>query len=148
VSQTDAILEEAANGNAAALDFLRKYMALAHMVDDVVDGEITDREGICRVFMALTTFFSCSQFYQDHRQHLFPVIIASMDNHANSVMWEGSAETHKARLADVLRSTVVQVVHFVGLICHGGDVNAMRQLSEKSWLNSWATHHDGEGNPI
>ena len=148
MTSTDAILEEAANGNPAALDFLRKLIKLSHRMDDVVDCDITDRDQIVRVFMEVVTFYSVNEFFQMHKAHLYPIIICSMDNYANSVNWEGSTDDCRTRLADVLRSTLAQVVHFVALLTSGGDVNSMRNVSAKNWLDSWQAHHDSEGKPV
>lgn len=148
VTETDRLLRVAANGNVAALDFLQRFLHLAHKIDDVIDDEITAREDVLQVFMLMVIFFSTNPFYVEHRTMLFPVIICTLDHYANSVMWENSSDESKRRLADVLRSMCTQVVNFTALLCAGGNVDGMRSVSPQFQLDSWATHHDVEGRPI
>lgn len=147
MSDCDHLLIKAANGNVAALDFLHRFMRLAHKIDDVMDGEIEHQEGILRVFMETAVLFSCNTFFIENRLVLFPVIITALDAYANSVMWEQSADAEKRALADVLRSSGAWVINFTALLC-GGGVDAMRDISPQNALDSWATHHDENGKPI
>lgn len=148
MSDCDHILIKAANGNEAALDFMRRFMHLAHNIDNVIDDEITEPEGVLRVFMQMAVFFAANPFFIENRTVLFPVIITSMDHYANSVMWEHSVDPEKRALADVLRSVGTSVVNFTALLCNKGNVDAMRDISPQNQLNSWAEHHDESGNPI
>lgn len=142
----NGLVEDAANGDAEALSFLRHYLDLGHRIDDVIDTPGITKEHILQTFILAITLFSMNSFYLKHRDRLYPLVISSLNSYATSVMWEKSDEAHLKTMADHLRSAGVQVIEFVALIC--GGIERMRVLSMDLRENSWLTHHNEKGESV
>ena len=139
------LLEQAANGNDEALVFLKCYMDLGHRIDDIVDEPETPKEQVIQTFLLAVILFSANPFYQRYREQLYPLLVASLNCYATSAAWETSEREHRRTMADSLRSSGIQVIEFVALIC--GGIERMRILSPLLREDSWKTHHDGKGLP-
>jgi hypothetical protein len=139
------LLEQAANGNADALSFLKFYMELGHRIDDIIDKPGISKEEIIQTFLMAALLFSHNRFFQAYRSELYPLVVASLNSYATSVSWEGATLPHRKTLSDILRSDGVQVIEFVALIC--GGIDRMRVLSPLLRENSWKTHHNDDGTP-
>jgi hypothetical protein len=146
MSDTNALVIQAANGNEQAFNFMSQFLVLAHKVDDVIDGDTKFRYKIAEVFMEVVQFYSTDPFYLAHRALLYPIIIITMDAYTNSVLWEGQEGIDRQQLSDALRSTGIMVINFVALLTHG-TVEGMRSISPQMVLDSWATHHNPDGTP-
>jgi hypothetical protein len=128
-----------------AAKFVRAFGSWCHAIDDVVDGETKDSEGIIKAFMLPAAIFS-SNFYQQNIQALFPIVMLIANAYADSVQWEKSCEEWKARQSDVLRNCGNEMLLAVIGICRGYE--AMRQVSQMIRENSHYRHHDEDGKAI
>jgi hypothetical protein len=149
VDNRDLVLEQAANGNAEALSFMRQLQTIAHHIDDLVDEKQDGPWKMLEAFQETMTLFAVNPFFEAHKQALFPVILLAFAHYVQSVAWENQGEEYRksrALMADHLRSDMNSVFELVSLIT-GGPAR-MREFIPVLRDESWATHHDAEGNPI
>lgn len=138
------LLQDAAGGDAAALDWLVKFSAYAHALDDLVDAD----RGWPRVLALPGMLRDVVQhpFYLRHAPALSLVIEVVEAHYAASVVWERDERLGRHRLADVLRCCGNLAVAAVAVIT-GGRALAQRVVPAL-WEESWREHHDADGQPV
>lgn len=114
----DDILTAAANGNAAALEFLRVFARRAHFIDDCCDdpprkgvGEMADAEAEWLVCLASNPFFLA------HRAQLVPSMLLAMNAWADSEMPKFEWRSQR----DVIKGQWHEVVWLVAWLTGGWD---------------------------
>ena len=143
----EKLLEKAANGNGAALNFLRGWSAYCHAVDDLVDDEpgALEPDNILKV-MAMGMVIWNDGFYAANRAALLAVAWGVLNDYADSVAWEQSVVTWQMMFRQSNRHAGLQMALAVANLC-GGFMH-MRGLSAEAKEICWADHHDAEGKAV
>lgn len=110
----DEILKAAANGNAAALEFLRVFARRAHLVDDVADDvlrvwmpkELADAE------MEWLLCLATNPFFQQFKAQLVPVMVLALSAWVDSGNFTGDRQ-------DIVKGQWHEVVWLVALLTGG-----------------------------
>ena len=134
---------ELTNGNVAAADWIQKWRAYCHAIDDIID-EKQGPEAILKVLADAVDLYS-HPFFLANWFHIRPLVIAITNCYADSVAWEKSEDARERAMADVLRFAAVEMYCLVAAIC--GGYTHMRRLSPFIRLQTWAANHDAAGNP-
>jgi hypothetical protein len=134
----------ACNGNDSALSFVIAFNKYAHGIDDIIDGDMTDKEEIIKVFVQGNIVFG-HPFYLANITRLQPVYMLCASAYADSVKWGGSDKDGQRSMADVLRFVGNEMLFAVALICGGYEL--LRAISPAIRERSWLDHHDEKGEP-
>lgn len=134
-----------------AVEFLKAFSNLCHMVDDLIDRDnpaIRDYR-----LLALDTYclaaevYSCD-FYAKHRLWLFPVVMNVHRVYSDSVVWEKSEIEWRRQYADALRccgsEVLMAILHH---LCHIS-YSDLRRISQACREDIWEKSHDSEGRPV
>ena len=141
---TDILMEQAANGNRGAHEFLVLWNQYCHAIDDLIDSaERPAAEDVLAVFMQAAVLYS-HPFYAAHSANLLPIVATVTNTYADSVRME-SMEGWPKQAADVLRFCGNDMVCAVAFIT--GGYRHMRDLSGRLRYVSQQEHHDDGGNP-
>jgi hypothetical protein len=132
-------------GNQKAADFLHKWKAYVHGIDDIVDGDIKTAEETIAVFMH-AAFLYADPFYLEHLPRLHQIVVNCTNAYADSVAWEKSEVEWQRNFSDHFRHFAAEMVLAVAFIC--GGYHHMRQVSLLIRLACWEEHHDETGGPI
>lgn len=135
----------------AAARFLHSYGTLCHAVDDLIDRDnpaITDYKALALDCFNLSIDIFSSGFYHANLSWLYPLAKQIHRVFSASVAWEHSKEEWKARHADVLRCCGNEMITGVlEHVCHLPYAE-LRRIDMLIREDSWARHHDTEGQPI
>ena len=131
------IYEQAANGRDDARLFLLGWHHYCHLIDDLVDGDVTPTaETICEVLVMACKLLS-TPFYQANALRLSGVVVAITNTYADSVAWERTDTAWKKQVADTIRQTGNDMIATVADIT--GGYRGMRSISlalrEEAWRN-------------
>ena len=132
-------------GNESAASFLRLWRAYVHGIDDIIDGEIKDNEGIIAVFMQAAFVYS-HPFYLENLPALRQIVINCTNAYADSVMWERSDVEWKRNFADHYRHFAAEMVLAIANIC--GGYKHMREASRHLREICWREHHNEKGEAV
>jgi hypothetical protein len=132
-------------GNKQAGEFLRLWRAYVHGIDDIIDGDLKESEGILRVFM-LAAFVYAHPFYLQNMAALQQIVINCTNAYADTVAWERSEEPWRRQFADHYRHFGAEMVLAIAHICGGFD--HMRKVSPLLRETCWKEHHDDNGNAV
>jgi hypothetical protein len=138
-------LELVTLGNDEAKSFLLLWRAYVHGIDDIVDGDVKDGEGIIRVFLLAAELYS-HPFYLRHLASLKQVVVNCTNAFADCVPWEKHGEAWQQQWADHYRHFGSEMVLAVAYLCGGYD--NMRRISPQLRAICWHEHHDKDGKPI
>ena len=136
--------ERVCGGNQEAMGFLAEWAIYAHEIDDIIDGETTEREAVLRTFARAALLYS-HPFYLKHLAALRAVVLVIGNAYADSVAWEKSAVEWQRAWADHNRHAGMEMVIAVAQIC-GGYEHA-RSVSAEQRCICWAEHHGPDGEP-
>jgi hypothetical protein len=135
------------NGNELAADFIGLGRVYAHLMDDIIDEQLSRQESNRMVLrmgaMALELY--SHPFYQRNVSALFPVMIRSQSAYLDSCEWEKEDGWKKA-YSDWARHSWLEVVLMTAYICGGWE--HMRKFEPAARLASYALHHDEKGRPV
>jgi len=146
-SQLDAqLLQRITLGDAEAADFLANHWSpYVHEIDDIMDGERTQRRAMLMTFARAAVLFS-HPFYLKHLAALRQLVINITVAYADSVAWEKSGDEWKRAWADHYRHIGMEMVVAVAHIC-GGHEHAFAICQEQRCI-CHHDHHDREGAPV
>lgn len=130
-------LDQLANGNSQAADFIRLWLRHIHEVDDLVDEE-TNVEKLLAAFIHTQVLFGTNPFYQTYWNILYPVFILAANAYADSVAWEDSKAVWQRQVANVLRSYGNEMLCMVAYITGGW--SHMRTISLQLRERSYNDH--------
>ena len=146
MNTTEQLMRDAANGDAAALDWLIKFNLYAHALDDLVDEDM----GVVDLVALPGLLRDVVQhpFYLRHAAALSLMMELVEAHYIASVGWGQvpNAIPGGAQLSDVLRCCGNLMVSAVAIITGGRTLAA--KVTPRLWEESWATHHDGDGKAI
>lgn len=131
-------------GDPVAVDWLVKYNAYCHIVDDLVDGDVDPKTGALEAALQAMTLYSHPFWIQNHVRLLAVARLCHL-NYADSVDWEDSPHKWQRAEADTIRhcgSDMVRAV--VDLI---GGMDEARRISPILRIIGYEDHHDAQGNP-
>lgn len=132
-------------GNESAAEFLRLWRSFVHGIDDIIDGDIVEPEGVLRVFMQAAFVYS-HPFFLNNLRELRQLAVNCTNAYADSVMWEKSPEAWKRNFSDHYRHFGAEMVLAIAAICGGYD--HMREVSKKLREICWIEHHNQQGEPV
>ncbi len=130
-------------GNTEAVDFLNRWSAYAHGVDDLID-ETTDNEFKIALFARAIEIYS-HPFYLKNLIALRQVALHANNMFADSVAWEKSDVKWQKDFADWGRHAATEMVIAVANIIGGYD--HMRAVSLEMRKLCYTQHHK-DGKPI
>jgi hypothetical protein len=139
-------------GNAAAAHFLLLWRAYVHAIDDIIDGDMKEREEIIRSFILAQEIYTHGFFIQ-HGPELKRLVRLVTNAYADSVAWEQDEKEWRRQIADTLRHAGNEMVLAVVDLCAEAQVpgtgyDAMRSVSlQLRALNYWE-HHTPDGRPV
>lgn len=131
-------------GDPAAVDWLVRYNAYAHLLDDLVDGDRPARDSLELARQALELY--SHPFWVKHSTRLYSVARLCHSNYEDSVHWEKSPVAWQRTEADTVRHSGSDMVRAVADLCAG--YAAMREISPVLRIIGYVAHHDAGGNPI
>jgi hypothetical protein len=132
---------KAANGNAEAAEFLCLWARYCHAVDDVVDGDTKDAEGIISAF-ALAPLVYGNAFYLENISALRVVALLVSNMYADSEEMRATPTKWARQFADVYRHAGNEMVMAVALIC--GGYEHVRAVSFEQRATCYAVQHSEE----
>ena len=117
---TETFYQRVCCGNTEALDFLRRWTIYAHAVDDIVDGDLTNKEGIIAAFIAAGELYT-HPFFQKHQGLLCGVIVSVTNQWADTVSIENNNTSSKdlKEWAEHARHCGQEMVAAVAYLCGG-----------------------------
>jgi hypothetical protein len=130
-------------GDAEAVDWLVRYNAYAHLLDDLVDGDRPAKDALEFGRMALELY--SHPFWRKHSQRLYSVARLCHSNYEDSVHWETSPVEWQRTEADVIRHCGSDMVRAVVDLCAG--YPALREISPILRIIGYEDHHDTDGQP-
>jgi len=118
-------------GNQAASEFCFSFLALVHFVDDVIDGETAkwQTDQILRVNLELIRVLSFNPFWEANKNGLFPLVLMSVQQYADSLRWVKREDFRERATSDVLKSQYQDVFWHVAYLC--GGYQHMDAISQK-----------------
>jgi hypothetical protein len=131
--------------NPDALAWVMSYITYCHAVDDVVDGDKTDREFILSTFR-FSLILAGHPFFLNNYNRLFPLMIVVHDSYRDSVMMERTNIEWKKKVADVIRSNANDITLTIIEICN--DIKTRNEAAITLREFSYVHHHDKEGTPV
>jgi hypothetical protein len=131
-------------GDAEAVDWLVRYNAYAHQLDDLVDGDVEPRVGALTLARMALELYS-HPFWVRHGLRLYAVARLCHSNYEDSVHWEKSPVAWQRTEADVIRHCGSDMVRAVADLMAG--YPAMREISPILRIIGYEDHHDEHGNP-
>lgn len=123
------LLHRAANGNAAAADWLMVFYRYAHHGDDILDGDVPPSEYSIAALLAHQLYNH--PYYTRHAATLGPLVLAVSIAHMNATKFEKHEDINLQRVADIIRSQAIDVVVGVNLI--EADYASAVQLHADLW---------------
>lgn len=132
-------------GNQQAIDFLVLWREYVHGIDDIVDGDLKNGDGIIRVFSQAAVLYS-SPFYRQHCDRLQLIVLLITNAYSDSVRFEKRTEEWMRNCADVLRHAGAEMTRAVMLICGGYDHLRLHSAHLHSICRN--EHTDASGKPI
>jgi hypothetical protein len=136
-------IHELTCGNPGAADWLQKWHAYCHAVDDLID-EARGPESLLEVLAQAADLYA-HPFWLANCIHLRPLVVAITNAYADSVAWEKSGDSPERAMADVLRFAGVEMYCMVAAIC--GGYAHMRKISPLIRRQTWTANHDEQGRP-
>ncbi|HTH21690.1 MAG TPA: hypothetical protein VL854_05700 [Nitrososphaeraceae archaeon] len=127
-----------------AVKFIYAFSAYCHGIDDIIDGEIKDTEGILRVFGMAADVFTCP-FWRQYGPMLYIVEKVINNDFSDSEVMKNSEHQWQRQHADVLRCSANNMLHAVLYLLCGREV--ARRVSLDIRTCSYFNHHDEAGNP-
>lgn len=127
-----------ANGNASAAEFLCLWALYCHAIDDVVDGDTKDAEGVIRSFTLAPLVFG-HPFYIENISALRVVTLLVSNMYADGEAWKSADEHWRRQFADSYRHAGNEMVFAVALIC--GGYEHLRSVSEMQRTICYDTQH-------
>lgn len=128
--------------NESAAEFLRLWRTYVHGIDDIIDGDTKDFEGVIRVFMQAAFVYS-HPFYLSNLPSLRQIAINCTNAYADSVRWERDSEEWKRNFSDHYRHFAAEMVIAIAFLCGGYD--HMRAASVMLRELCWCEHHNDKG---
>lgn len=153
--QDAAALNRCCLGNAEAIDFLNLWRTYVHLIDDIVDEDLTDtdtlwpkRRAVERInaMGAQAVMLYSHPFYIRNLMALRQVVLNCTNAYADSVMWERSSVPWQAQFADAYRHFGAEMVLAVAGIC--GGYEHMRSISPELRIICYHEHHTPTGEPV
>lgn len=125
-------------GDREAIEFLCLWAKYCHAIDDVVDKDVQDAEGIVSTFSLAPVLFS-HPFYLRHMFALRQVVLLVANMYADSIAWEKEPEQWKREFANCYRHCGNEMLIAVAQICGGYD--HARQFSLEQRELCYAVQH-------
>lgn len=126
---------EICNGNAPAAEFCESWVALCHLLDDIVDRDqpVTDARLAAGV-VSWTAQVLGNPFVQKHALMLFPHIVTAANSWvASNRMTTGGAQANEA-------GQYHKLVWLVAYLCHGNDLEKMDAVRRKFDTEEGGSH--------
>lgn len=127
-----------AHGNVEAAEFLCLWSRYCHAVDDVVDGDTKDAEGIISAFAQAPLVYG-HPFYLEHMSALRVVALLVSNMYADSEDMARGSEPWHHQFAEAYRHAGNEMVMAVALIC--GGYEHMRDVSFDQRATCYETQH-------
>jgi hypothetical protein len=135
-------------GNPEAADWLTRWQAYVHAIDDQIDGDVSETERaehLLRLFAGASELYT-HPFFVRHAARLQLLIVLVTSAYADSVAFERSGVTWKVQWADHWRHIGAEVALAVAYICGGYD--HLRSVSPEMRSVCHWRHHDPDGKPV
>ena len=127
------IIRECAHGHSDAHEFLLAFYAFVHAVDDVFDHDtLVSDEGFAMVCMHFVTAVGGNPFYQQHRQALEALTLASVSAWIDANAMEKVGNPQGLVLKSLYHEVFWHVAYIVGGWPHMREMStAYRQFKTK-----------------
>jgi hypothetical protein len=135
-------LSDISKGNAEAVDFLTRWGAYVHGIDDLID-EVSDNEFKISLFARAIEIYT-HPFFLKNIIALRQVALHANNLYADSVACEKSEVKWEKDFADWARHSPTEMVLAVANIAGGYD--HMRAVSMEMRKLCYNEHHDDKGN--
>jgi len=136
-------LKRACLGNESAMDFLRRWSAYVHAIDDIED-EVTTAEFRLATFIGALELYT-HPFFLAHGHALKQVVLSCTNLYADAVAWEKSQEPWQRAFADWARHSGAEMVLAVANLV--GGYQHMRNISLELRTVNYSEHHGEDGQP-
>jgi hypothetical protein len=133
-----------ANGNTAGLDFLTRFHAYMHEIDDIIDERDWNNERVLKCFASACLLYS-HPFYSANRHRLGTAILVATSLYNDANKWERDPALWKRWWADVMRHAGNEVIFAVAQICGGW--GHLKSLTAPMMAMSYIYHADKYGTP-
>lgn len=131
-------------GQPEAMDFVVRWTAYVHAIDDIEDEETTPEFRLAAFIMALELY--TSPFFVRHAAALKQVALNCTSLYADSVAWEKSEDQFKKDFANFARHGGTEMVLAVASIV--GGYAHMRRVSLEIREQQYCASHGEKGNPV
>jgi hypothetical protein len=112
--------ERIANGNIAALAFMRTFWSFTHLYDDLVDNDKpVSADQAAGQFIEMLTSFLYNPFFVANKDTLYPLIVSMFNRWVDGDEWEQSADPSMRQASTVIRCGDVDLYHVVAFLTGG-----------------------------
>lgn len=132
LEEAERLYDEIAMGNKEAYLFIHAWQQYCHSIDDIVDGDVKDSEGIISTFFTAAAIFN-SNFWKEYGKELYLVVALITNDYVDS---NNTLMPQK----DFLRGTGNNMLMAIAFII--GGYSHMRNISPKLRILSFKEHHD------
>lgn len=104
------------NGNSDAQDLYEKLVFVAHLWDDLIDGDKRSEEDIHKAFMFCLVHIPMNKVYKAYHTQLAPLIHTAVMGYITANTMERSGDGHQVEIAHGLRYAIAQVAVFMVIL--------------------------------
>lgn len=121
---------EIANGDESAAAFAAAFVARAHLVDDIEDGDKpVPSDSLVAGEVDWLVTLAGNRFFNEHKAALVPAMVMGLNAWRDSNAWRRNVDARKRRASDVLKSFYHEVVYLVAFLT--GGLEHMQKISGK-----------------
>lgn len=105
-------------GNQEAMAFVLLWLDYVHLLDDLVDDDVTAKEEMLRSYIVALEIYT-HPFFVRNAAGLKQLVVNVTNLYADSVAWEKSPSRWRSDFADVARHAGNEVILAIAYICGG-----------------------------
>lgn len=106
-------------GNEDALHFYRMLVDMAHVWDDVVDGDPVSEIELNNAFLIALVYLPANKFYQTIQYQILPMWLSIVSAYEAANKFEREKDPHGIEIAHTLRYAAGNIVAYAIHVCVG-----------------------------
>lgn len=136
------------NGNLDAQDLYEKIVFVAHLWDDLIDGDPRSAEDINLAFLYCFVHIPANKIFREYSAQLTPMFHAAIMGYMSANTMEKSGDDHKLEIAHGLRYAIGQVIVFIVLLTNPHDralailPDLWKKMMPERWEDYRKEHRD------
>jgi hypothetical protein len=128
-------------GNQDALDMYRLFAHLAHVWDDLVDGdkEVSEHD-INLAFISCLALLPANPFYRSIQEQVLPMWVVVVSSYETANTFERNKDPHGLEIAHGLRYAAGQIIAYAVHVCVGAE--KAREVLPEVWKDIFHERFD------